>query len=356
MNLQKIKKFTPNEVGKIRAELKSFANFPYQIAYINLDNEKDVSAVLKKDRNFLTILSDKHSYSKKDRIFPINQDENSVFAQYVYQDSIKHNYKRVLDLATGSGVIAMAAAKAGDSEVIATDINNRVKNFIAKNNLLNGVKVKFINSNLFKNLKGKFDKITINPPFMPAPNGTFPLHAQGGNLGVENIIEPFFKDVWQHINKGGCIQGIFHSFANEKHDTVLDIVNKNIPNGWSYEIKNVFTIKNIPIELYTTSFSECKEYPAWEKMIKDRQFKYMRFFMLTIRNDGKNKLKKEEFSKPRFYNLIYPPTTLNYLSKKLKIKLLAKPLSEVDYPMIGHLMRLGRYNYYIYLTLCSLFD
>ena len=83
--------------------------------------------------------------------------------------------------------------------------------------------------------------------------------------------------------------------------------------------------------------------------------RYMRFFMLTIRNNGKSGLTKEEASKPRIYNLVYPPTTLDYLSKyNLKIKLLEKPVSEDQFPMIGHLMRLSRYNYFVYLTLSNL--
>jgi len=345
----------PITVNQLRAEIKTLPKFPYQVAFINLDSEKDPSAILNKDRNFLTIISDRHSYCGKDRIFPINQDENTVFAQYVYKDSKKYKYGKVLDLATGSGVIAMATAKAGTKKVIATDINNRVDGFINKNNLLNDAKVEFIKSDLFKNIRETFDKVTINPPFMPAPKNTFPLHAQGGIFGTENVIEPFFRDVWKHVNKNGCIQGIFHSFANEKYDTVLDLLSKNIPSGWSYEIKHVFPIKNVPIELYSTAFITQKGYSAWQKTLKDKKFKYMRFFMLTIRNDGGNGCKKEELSKSRIYNLIYPPTTLNFLAKKLKTKMLNVPVSENDFPTIGHFIRLSRYNYFVYLTLCNLF-
>lgn len=355
MDLKSLKNLSIDRVNKIKAEIEK--NFLFQIAHINLDSETDPSAVLEKTDNFITIISDKHSYHKSDRIFPINQDENSVFAQQVFQDSIKNSYSRVLDLCTGSGVIAMALAKAGANEIIATDINSRAKKFIKKNNEINNLSVKFIESNLFTSIKGKFDKITINPPFMPAPNGTFPLHAQGGILGTENVVLPFFKNCWNHTNKGGCIQGIFHSFANDESDTILDTVKKYIPSGWSYKIKHVFLIKNIPIELYTTSFIKHKHYKDWIHQIKKKKMKHMRFFILTIKNNGKNGLLKEEISKPRSYSLIYPPTTLNYLSKhKTKIKLLKKPVSENKLPMVGHLMRLSRYNYFVYITLNSLLD
>ncbi|MEK6960814.1 MAG: class I SAM-dependent methyltransferase, partial [Nanoarchaeota archaeon] len=274
MDLRSLKDLDVGRVNRIRAELES--GLPFQAAHINLDDETDPSAILSKTKCSLTIVSDRHSYSNQDRIFPINQDENTVFAKYVFQDSIKSKYSRVADLCTGSGVIAMALAKAGAKEVVATDINIRSKGFIDKNNEINGLSVKFIESDLFDSLSGRYDKITINPPFMPAPDSTFPLHAQGGKFGVEKVVQPFFRECWEHINKGGCIQGVFHSFANDDSDTVLDLL-KGLPKGWSYEICHVFPVKNVPVELYTTSFAEQKGYKSWISQIKKREFRYMGF-------------------------------------------------------------------------------
>jgi len=342
--------------NKVRAEIMSLPGFPYQVAFINLKNKSDPSAVVKKDKLHLIIASDRHSYSKKDRIFPTNQDENTVFAQYVYNDSKNRKYGKILDVATGSGIIAMASAKAGVKDVIATDINKRSEDFIKINNSLNKTDIKFVKSDLFKNIRDRFDKITINPPFMPAPAGTFPLHAQGGPLGMENAVCPFFRDVWDHLTPGGCIQGIFHSFANDKSDSVLDLIEKKLPRGWSYDIRHVFPIKNMPLELYTSAFVAQKGYDQWLGTIHKKGYEYVRFYMLTIRNNAKNGLQTESFSKPRRYNLIYPPTTLDALKLKLKTKILKKPVSERDFPAIGHLMRLSRYNYIVYLTLISLFE
>lgn len=72
----------------------------------------------------------------------------------------------VLDLCCGNGVIALAAKRMGASRVIGTDLNPEA----IKNSNLNKKKfgmrnVKFIKGNLFANVKGKFDVITINPPY-----------------------------------------------------------------------------------------------------------------------------------------------------------------------------------------------
>lgn len=356
MKLTELRDFTTEQVNRIRAEKEYITDLPFQVAHINLTDENDPAAIIKKEIDSLTILSDLHSYPKDDRVFPVNQDENSVFAQHVYQDSVKGGYERVLDIGTGSGVIAMALAKANAKEVIATDINQRSEDFVNKNNEINRLSVRFINSDLFKNVEGKFDKITIDPPFMPAPHGVFPLHAEGGILGNENVVKVFFEECWNFIHKGGCIQGIFMSLSDGKNDTVIDLLSKHLPKGWSYEIKHVFPIKYVPIELYTTCFYGESDFIHWKKEIDKKKFNIFKFFILTIKNNGKNGLIKEEVSKPRLYNLIYPPTTLKYLSNhEQKTKMLSKPVSEDDYPMIGHLIRLSRYNYFIYQTIYNLF-
>lgn len=356
MDLAKFMKFV-NERVKFSTVQREF-NLPYHVSHINLDSETDPSAILNKSPLSLTIVSDKLSYNKPDRIFPINQDENSVFSQHVYADTVKHRdkYQRVADIGTGSGVLALAMAKAGAGEVIASDVNPRAQEFVEKNCKINGLNVQFVKSNLFKSLSGKFDKIVIDLPFMPAPGNVFPLHAQGGETGYEKAIRPFFSECWEHMNEGGCIQAALQSFGNENRDTAIDLIEEFIPKGWSYEIRHFFPIKDVPIDLYTTAFAGHDDYKKWKQGIWKKNLDYMRFFMITIRNDGKNGLIWEDVSRPRLYNILYPPTTLQYLKKpELKPRILEEPVSEDDYPMIGHLMRLSRYNYHVYLTLNSLF-
>lgn len=342
-------------VNKIRAGLDS--SFPFQVAHINLDDETDPAAVLRKSQNAITIVSDKHSYAKRDRIFPINQDENSVFAQYVYRDCQKHNYRSVLDIGTGSGVLAMTAAKAGVKKVVAIDINSRAAKYVALNNEINDTRVEFVASNLFANIDHQFDKIIMDPPFMPSPKSRdYPLHAQSQTFGYEILIEPLFKKCWKFLNEKGTIQMITHSFGAGSKDSFLDVMKKYLPQGWSYSIQHVFPVKELPLELYTSHFVDFKGYAAWIKKIQNRGYATIRFFMITITLNNKKGLLKEQFSAPRSYNLIYPPTTLNYLSKHLKTKLLERPVSERQFPTIGHLMRLSRYNYFVYLTLCNFFS
>ena len=56
--------------------------------------------------------------------------------------------KRVLDLASGSGLVAIAAAKAGASEVIANDIDPMCEAAVAANAELNAVRIGYVAADL----------------------------------------------------------------------------------------------------------------------------------------------------------------------------------------------------------------
>ena len=78
---------------------------------------------------------------------------------------------KVLDLCTGSGVIAISIKKYVNEnvEVYATDISEKAIKIAKKNANLNGVinNIEFIESNLFEKLKNeKFDIIVSNPPYI----------------------------------------------------------------------------------------------------------------------------------------------------------------------------------------------
>ncbi len=72
--------------------------------------------------------------------------------------------KRVLDVGTGSGILAIAAAKLGAAEVIATDIDDAALEAAKENAERNGVlaKIKFVKSDLLRQVHGQFDLVLSN--------------------------------------------------------------------------------------------------------------------------------------------------------------------------------------------------
>ena len=85
---------------------------------------------------------------------------------WIKPDSIK----RILDLCTGSGCIAVAAAMTfPDAHVVATDIDSLALK-LAKINIAEydaADRIELIESDLYQNLSGLFDLILTNPPYVP---------------------------------------------------------------------------------------------------------------------------------------------------------------------------------------------
>lgn len=77
----------------------------------------------------------------------------------------------MLDLCTGSGAIAVAvaceAAKDKTVSVTAADISEDALEVARENARINKANVTFVKSDLFSNVRGRFNLITANPPYVP---------------------------------------------------------------------------------------------------------------------------------------------------------------------------------------------
>ncbi|PHM25460.1 methyltransferase [Xenorhabdus budapestensis] len=81
-----------------------------------------------------------------------------------------HNFmgKKVLDIGTGSGVLAIYSALNGASLIIATDVDDHILYHAKNNAYLNKITdIHFMNSNLFESVEGKYDYIFANGPISP---------------------------------------------------------------------------------------------------------------------------------------------------------------------------------------------
>ena len=134
---------------------------------------------------------------------------------------------RVLDLGTGSGIQALTAAKnLSVREIIAVDINEEA---IAKlkTPLHSKIKskIKYLVSDLFSNLSGKFDTIIFNPPYLPQDKNIEDQALYGGKHGSE-LSEKFFAQVSPHLAPKGRILFLFSSLTNKKK--IDEIIETNL--------------------------------------------------------------------------------------------------------------------------------
>lgn len=81
----------------------------------------------------------------------------------------------VLDVCTGSGALAVAAAQGGAREVTAIDVSRRAVVAAWLNARLNGVRVRALCGDLFAPVEDEpFDAIVSNPPYLPASGDALP--------------------------------------------------------------------------------------------------------------------------------------------------------------------------------------
>lgn len=114
---------------------------------------------------------------------------------------------KILDLCTGSGAIGLTLKSLlPSSEVTLSDISKDALMVANKNKNELNLDVNIIESDLFKNIPGKFDVIISNPPYVMT-NETLPkdvlyephLALYSGLKGIDHI-EEIFKNIKSHLN------------------------------------------------------------------------------------------------------------------------------------------------------------
>lgn len=133
---------------------------------------------------------------------------------------------KILDLCTGSGAIGLTLKSLlPSSEVTLSDISKDALMVANKNKNELNLDVNIIESDLFKNIQGKFDIIISNPPYVmtnePLPKDVLyepHLALYSGPKGIDHI-EEIFKNIKSHLNNKYLIA----LEINEKSET--DITN-----------------------------------------------------------------------------------------------------------------------------------
>ncbi len=85
--------------------------------------------------------------------------------------------RRVLDVCTGGGALALVAARAGARAVTAVDLSVRSVLTARANAVLHQRRINVLRGDLFGPVAGqRFGLITANPPYVPSPDGALPRH------------------------------------------------------------------------------------------------------------------------------------------------------------------------------------
>ncbi|EER67806.1 peptide chain release factor N(5)-glutamine methyltransferase [Gemella haemolysans] len=105
----------------------------------------------------------------KDVLSPRMETEELIYKVIEYINTSNKNKFKILDLCTGSGIIAITLKKELEQvsvDVIASDISKEAIEVAKENSQSHDATIKFIKSDIFNNIDDKFDIIVSNPPYI----------------------------------------------------------------------------------------------------------------------------------------------------------------------------------------------
>lgn len=145
----------------------------------------------------------------------IPRPETELLAEAAAQ--IAEEGDKILDMCTGSGCIAVSVAKKCEAKkvsVTAVDISEAAIMLAKENAELNEVNVNFVQSNLFEKVRGKYNVIVCNPPYVPTreiktlarevKDFEPRLALDGGDDGLD-FYRRIARDIKKHMARGGML-------------------------------------------------------------------------------------------------------------------------------------------------------
>ena len=105
----------------------------------------------------------------KDVLSPRMETEELIYKVIEYVKATNKNNLKILDLCTGSGIIAITLKKELEQvsvDIIASDISEKAIEVAKENAQNHNADIRFIQSDIFNNIDDKFDVIVSNPPYI----------------------------------------------------------------------------------------------------------------------------------------------------------------------------------------------
>lgn len=131
-----------------------------------------------------------------------------LLARVLRTEELEHG-ARVVDLCTGSGALAVVAARDG-AVTTAVDVSRRAVVTARLNARLNDVRIRAVRGDLFAPLAGeRFDVIVSNPPYVPSPSDDLPGRGQSrgweaGHRG-RGVLDRLCHEAPERLSPGGVV-------------------------------------------------------------------------------------------------------------------------------------------------------
>ena len=178
----------------------------------------------------------------KDVLSPRMETEELMYKVIEYVKASNKNKFKILDLCTGSGIIAITLKKELEQvsvDVIASDISEEAIEVAKENSQSHDATIKFIKSDIFNNIDNKFDIIVSNPPYIDRKDEVtmqdnvlkydphLALFAEEEGMYFYRKIIEQSKD---YLNENGVI---FFEIGYDQKDKIIKLADMN---GFSAEV------------------------------------------------------------------------------------------------------------------------
>ncbi|NRA26388.1 MAG: methyltransferase [Opitutales bacterium] len=229
----------------------------------------------------LFIVSDRPDDQNLNRVFPPFQDESILLAE----SATRKKSHRFLDVGTGSGIVALAAAKYSADHVVATDITLESKEEFEFNARLNGLenKCEFILSDVYEHLsnKEKFDAISCNPPFVPLPKSfDYFVHSHGGSDGLE-VYFRLVKRLPEFLSEDGELHMVMLSLLKNNRPIIENSL-MNLPESFVFSIDQVYEVGDVDILGFYDWLPKTVPCLEWLKSLLNNGYSRIGYFSLVV--------------------------------------------------------------------------
>ncbi|MFA4641078.1 HemK2/MTQ2 family protein methyltransferase [Pyrococcus kukulkanii] len=141
-------------------------------------------------------------------------EDTFLLAEVLAEEVRPHDV--VLDMGTGTGILALLAAKKAKF-VVGVDVSKEAVELAWRNSKINGINnAIFVVSDLFESLRGEFDLIVFNPPYLPGEYHEIQEDIDraliGGPQGGE-VIAKFFEQAKNFLKPQGRILLVYSSLT-----------------------------------------------------------------------------------------------------------------------------------------------
>lgn len=140
----------------------------------------------------------------KNVLIPRFETEQLVEQTIFYINKLFNNKIDIVDLGTGSGCIAITLKKEIDCNMTAVDISSKALKVARDNAINNNVVIYFIEGDMLKSLKNKYDVIISNPPYISYDEDIMDIvknNEPHTALYADNNGLYYYEEILKNVNK-----------------------------------------------------------------------------------------------------------------------------------------------------------